>query len=389
MENNLSVVLEEARQDDVRELISLYSIIYGRNYPLAYGNDPDVLLSAINDKKSHLVLVARIPENDAIGGAVIVEKEVHHKIGKVVGLVVHPDFQRLKIAHQLVSYLSHRLLEDENELNSLYATTRTVTVGPQMVFLKNGYLPLGVFPNAHRLKRFESVTLMTRFRKGLLERRDLTVPVSMSTYKLYSALSDQLPSLAIPSYFTREKPLANSDNHDWEFEIIQAPEYVMRRFKVHLESGVDFYFPFHKPNILFSEKNGKLDIFGYFSQPDGYCVLLSATKPTVEFTGELLSFFAMADSIGISYLEVVMNTNNILAIENLLACQFLPSAIYPGYREVNGKPVDYVFMSRTMEPLNFRGMSVLAPFKPYIDQYVDAWKKQNLDGLEVIHGPKS
>jgi len=46
-------------------------------------------------------------------------------------------------------------------------------------------------------------------------------------------------------------------------------------------------------------------------------------------------------------------------------------------------------MSRTMEPLNFKGMAVVSPFKPFIDQYVDAWKQINLDTIEVIYGPKT
>jgi hypothetical protein len=41
-----------------------------------------------------------------------------------------------------------------------------------------------------------------------------------------------------------------------------------------------------------------------------------------------------------------------------------------------------------MEPLNFRGMAIMAPFKPYVDQYVDAWKKANLDSIEVIYEKK-
>jgi hypothetical protein len=54
-------------------------------------------------------------------------------------------------------------------------------------------------------------------------------------------------------------------------------------------------------------------------------------------------------------------------------------------REINNELNDYVVLSRTMEPLNFRGMAIVAPFKPYIDQYVEAWKKINLDTIEVVY----
>ena len=72
----------------------------------------------------------------------------------------------------------------------------------------------------------------------------------------------------------------------------------------------------------------------------------------------------------------------------LLRGQFVPSAIYPAMREVNGAYEDYVVLSRTMEPLNFRGMAIVSQFKHYIDQYVEAWKRVNLDTIEVIYDAK-
>ena len=54
-------------------------------------------------------------------------------------------------------------------------------------------------------------------------------------------------------------------------------------------------------------------------------------------------------------------------------------------REVRGRMQDFVLMSRTLEPLNFHGMSVATSFKPYVDQYLDLWKDMHLNTLEIFN----
>jgi hypothetical protein len=47
---------------------------------------------------------------------------------------------------------------------------------------------------------------------------------------------------------------------------------------------------------------------------------------------------------------------------------------------------DFVLLSRTAEPLNFRGMAIDRRFKPYIDQYVRQWSQTYFEAMEVIGG---
>ncbi len=68
----------------------------------------------------------------------------------------------------------------------------------------------------------------------------------------------------------------------------------------------------------------------------------------------------------------------------LAEAQFLPSAIYPAMYEIDHKVSDFVVMSRTLEPLNFRGMRIEGGFKPYVDLYVKQWKDMYLETLEVF-----
>jgi hypothetical protein len=60
--------------------------------------------------------------------------------------------------------------------------------------------------------------------------------------------------------------------------------------------------------------------------------------------------------------------------------------VYPAMQEgQDGKLVDFVIMSRTLKPLDFRGMAIDQGFKPFIDQYVDLWKGMHLDVLDVFN----
>ncbi|MDO9181594.1 MAG: GNAT family N-acetyltransferase [Bacteriovorax sp.] len=389
MEIGVDLKIEEAAGSDVDEIINLYRLVYGRKYPISYGTDPDLLKRAIENNETHKCLIVRDVLNRTIGGVLIVEIDSFNKIGKMVGLVVHPTYQRHKIGNGLVEFVSDFFLKHDTRLNSLYATTRTIAVGPQVIFIKNNYLPLGIFPNAHRLRQYETVTLFAKFRDGILAKRKPELSASTKVIPLYNILKELVPEIKIPKTSDINPVNTSESDEDWEFEIIRAPSYVLRKFNERFPDPSDRFFPFHTPNMIIADKLGRMEIFAYFSKRDGYCTLIKSTHPITDLNGHLTSLYMQLDDIGVSYIEVLVNVKHTPLIDTLLTGQFLPSAIYPAMREINNNYEDYIIMSRTMEPLNFRGMAVVSPFKPFIDQYVDAWKKVNLDTIEVIYGPKT
>jgi hypothetical protein len=388
MKINNDIEIKAAVVDDVNEMINLYRLVYGKRYPISYGTDPDLLTRAIEDPNTHMCLVAKDLKKNFVAGAVIVELDLFNKIGKLVGLVVHPNYQKQKIGQSIVQYVTEFLLEKQSLLNSIYATTRTVTIGPQLVFLKNNYFPLGIFPNAHRLHHYETVSLFAKYREGVLESRIAQPSVSKSLMPLYQIIKSLVPQISIPEIQDESSITVLETEREWKFEIIRAPSYVYRKYLECFPDPADRFFPFHSPNMLIADKKGRIEIFAYFSKRDGYCTLVKSTTPISALRTHLTSLYMQLDDIGVAYLEVLVNVRHTSFINTLLRGQFLPSAIYPAMRERNGGYEDYVIMSRTMEPLNFRGMAILSPFKPYVDQYVDAWKKINLDSIEVFFEKK-
>lgn len=374
--------IRSAEVGDIQNLLTLYFTIYGGNYPLTLGTDRKVMKEILlNDNNLWLVIFDE--KNHLLCGSAVFEVDPQYRIARAEGIVVHPDYQNKGLASKVINYGSDLLLEHQKLVNSIYATTRTLSVGPQLAFIKNNYIPLGIFPNAHRLSNYETLTLMAKHNPEVLKKR---IPVEEAPELLgpiFSAVDKFIPSMhKAPKLLKMVRPKPSGEY--LEFEIIHAPEYVKRKFSSQFTDPFDQFFPFHTPNLLLSAKNGEVDIYGYLSESDGYCALITATEPFYTMAGRLRPLMQQLHDFGVSYIEILMAMDSILSLETLLDLNFLPSAIYPAMLEYKGQFMDLVLLSRSMEPLNFRGIQIEKSFKPYIDQYIQLWKKMHLEVLGVF-----
>lgn len=381
----MTLALESARLNDIDELLKLYFLIYGRDYPVSYGTDPKAMADAIGSE-DYEWLVVRDEKKDRIVGSIVFELDRANKVGKVAALVVHPDYRKAGIGSRLVAH-GDWMIGPDGFLNSLYATTRTESTGPQLICLREGYVPLGIFPNAHRLKRFETTTLMAKFKAGVLEKRARTEMIPQKLIPLYEVARQKIEGLEIPkSAGASEEPAKRRPpRKEASFEAIYAPRYVLRRFRAEVTDPYDQFYPFHSPNLLLAEERGQIEVFAFFNQSDGYCTLISFTPTLSAMQDYIPALLDKLHALGVSYVEVLVGADRIQSLDALLRAQFLPSALYPAMREVNGRTHDFVVMTRSMEPLNFRGMRIEQTFKPYIDQYVTLWKSMYLETLEVFN----
>jgi GNAT superfamily N-acetyltransferase len=377
------VRIESPKVTDIDELLRLYFVIYGRSYPVAYGTDPVVMARAMSSH-NHEWLIARDYSRGVIAGSVVFELDPLSRLGKVAALVVHPDYRKLGIATRLTEGGTRRLLSENSTLNSLYTTTRTLSVGPQLTFLRQGYLPLGIFPNAHKLRTYETTTLLAKFRPGVLERRVQPAGIPQQLARIYEVVSQFAPQITVPPVLPSVAPTP-PEGGPLEFEAIQAPHYALRRFYEAFSDPYDRFYPFHLPNLIFAEKGGAAEIYAHFSHQDAYCTVVALTHPFYELQQGMPALLETMKAIGVSYVEVLIGVEHSRSIRTLLDAQFLPSALYPAMRESDGALHDLVVMTRTMEPLDFRGMAIGPSFKPYVDQYIDLWKKMHLETLEVLN----
>ena len=386
-----SLVLGKALLADVEELLNLYFSIYGPSYPVALGTDSYVMSQTITSPDC-LWLVMRDTANNKIVGSVVFEKEPINKIGKIVALVVRPEYRNRHISRTLIQRGTDEFLNGPNAVNSLYTTTRTNSVSVQLLFLKEGFLPLGIFPNAHKLREYESLVFFAKFRPGVLESRSHVPVVPDKLAPLLTTFHEYAQKHGIPSSlpdFSPTRKLPPVSGEELTFEVIDAPHYIQRRFDREVTDAYDRFYPFHTPNLLITSTNGEVEIYAYFSKKDHYCAIIYPNVPFHRLRGRINGLLELLRGIGVSYIETLLSLNHTESLETLQDAQFLPSALYPAMHESHGQHHDFVLMSRSMEPLNFRGMEIAAEFKPYVDQYVNLWKQMHLDTLEVFNAYRS
>lgn len=373
--------IDRARTSDIEALIRLYALVYGRTYPHAFGTDPEVAKSLIGSPQV-CWYVARDSGGRAIASTLF---DIDHKnrIGKLEGLVVHPDFRREGVAAQLVSVGTTELLGTGGPVDSIYTTTRTQSIGPQRAMLVNGYRALGIFPNAHRLEKYETLTLLARHREGVLGKRHPIEAVPRPLEGLLEIL-DQEYGISTPTRFT-ESPRTPIPENPLHFELIFAPEFVRRRFAELPLDDYDRFFPFHQPNFLMASKDGSVEIYAHFSRSDRYCAITSLNVPVYELAGRLGPLLEQLKELGVSYLELLLGLEYGRSIDAAIDAGFLPSAVYPAMRpSSDGYMEDFVVLSRTLEPLDFRDMKVAEEFMPFINHYVSLWRRKMIESIEVI-----
>lgn len=361
-----------ATPDDVLRIRWLYHRIYGGSYPFTLVYDPQECAKAIESDR-YVWLLAR--DGDQAVGSVIFTVQRSAALGKVFGGVVSEEYQGQDLASQMLS-LGTETLVREAGVRTVYATTRTVSLGPQRLAEKAGFKKLGIFPNVHKVQRPETHTLAVYFGDGALKRREVTPRLPLVLKPFYQLVRRET-GIGEAEYV--DEPMPEVDGACTPFEHIQAPQFILRRFREVKEEGrlsLDF-FPFHDPNLLLVSPDGRTEIFFYRSSKDGHCVLCGALSGGMELHQLLDHGAAYLESIGVKYIEVLVEAAEARRINQALGARFLPSAYYPVMRWDADRDWgrDYVVMSRSLAMLDFKGITVQPAYADYLKEYFRLWRE--------------
>lgn len=383
----MDLMIQKASLNDVEELLGLYVSVYGSDYPLLIGTNKDVMQAALKDPHKFLWLVMRDQERSIIAGSCIIEIDHEYKIGKVTGVAVSSNYRNKSIAKRLIEFAVDIVLREKKSVHSLYATSRTVSMGSQVMLLENQFIPLGIFPNARKIKSYETLTLVGRFGEGVLERRARVQKIPEVIAPLYKICNEVTKSGWFPEV-VEACPVSEvniTDSDDENFEFIFAPKFVERRFNEAFANDKEStFYPFHYPNLIISGCKSDFEIYASFSKKDHYCVWITSNRTLRELANKMKKLIFALKEIGIYYIEVLVRSDYFETICYLTENRFLPSAIYPAMREEEGAMHDYILLTRTMVPLDFSDTQIHAAFKPYINQYAKQWLSMNLNIVEGI-----
>ncbi|MGV4980964.1 GNAT family N-acetyltransferase [Streptomyces sp. NPDC001709] len=375
----MNAVLSPASVQDIAELRQLYFEVYGHGYPVPLGSDPVVMRRLITDGTAHW-LTARTHTGDLVGSAVVLTEPGGH-IGKLVGLAVHPGHRGGGLASRLTGAVCDEAFAT-GLLDSVYATVRLVTEGPQQVVVRNGFRPLGLLPNAVEVEGCETLALFARYADGVLERRE---PVASVPERLSALLSAASRGVGIDYTHTRPAPCRGTAAAAGAepIELIAAPAFVRRRFLELFPAPDDRFFPLHTPNAVLVAADGRFEAYADLDPVAASCALVAVHPRPSAVAGTLEALIASVTRAGADYVEALLPLADAEALEVFLASGFVPSAVYPAMRRVHDRLHDYVVLSRTSRQIDFRTTAVSPLLQPYLGAYLSAWTTTYLPLHEV------
>jgi N-acetylglutamate synthase-like GNAT family acetyltransferase len=383
-EGSVQVDFDTARSEDVEQLLTLYRVVYGSSYALPLGTDRDVIAREIADPDT-VWLLARERGTGRVVCSVVASIARQDRMAKLQGLVVHPDCRGSGVGDRAVSLLSDTVLAEGTEVDSAYGTARTTSTAPQRICLRNGFRPLGIFPNLRKARHHETMALLVKHREGVLDRRRPVPRIPAGLSRLVAAVDTALGTrtesdvVAEPAPPPRDEHAAAAT-----VEIVDAPRFVLRRFHERVTDPARRFYPFHTPNMMIAEARGDFEAYTHLSRSDGYCTLIGAAPEPLAASAHLDTLISRLTELGATYLETLVPLDAFRELCVLLAHGFFPAAAYPAMRKDGERFQDYVVMARTMVPLDFQGLAIDSAFQPFAEQYIDLWTAKYLDTRGVF-----
>ncbi|THA58058.1 N-acetyltransferase [Streptomyces sp. A1136] len=323
-------------------------------------------------------LVGRCPDTGALTASAAIHGEAGSRIGRLEGIAVHPAHRSAGLAAALTEALCAGML-DTGRLDSVYATVRTVSTGPQRVVARNGFRPLGILPNAVDLRSRESLALYARHSAGVLDRR---IPVTQVPSPMLPLLRTAEAALGIGYPGVRAAgplPATSAPPEAVErLEMIEAPAFVRRRFRERFPDTQGWFYPLHTPNVLLTPEDGRFEVYAYLNRAGGYCSLLTAHPDPAAAAAYLEPVTRALARAGAGYVEALVPLAHHEALSTFLAQGFVAGALYPAMRADGDGFHDYAVLSRSSERIDFRGVVVEPPLRPYLDCYASAWASTHL-----------
>lgn len=366
-----------ATEEDVFEISQLYFDVYQGTYSEPLMKDFKLIRDFIRSEAGFWFITRK---HHQIVGSVLIVYDKDNRIAKAFGAVVRVECRGKGMMEELLSFAINYLKEHTDGVDIIYSTTRTVNEAAQTVTEKLGFKKLGIFPNAHRTNDFETHCLAAIIMPEALEKRVTQYKLHHDLASLYQVVQNELGIGPVESVIPEkpEKELIFAE----DLEVIKSEKFVSYRYDLlKSEKLLKFeFFPFHRPNLMILSPDQSIELFCYYSEADGYSVIIGGKTPDNQDYGQL---FLLANKllrgVGARYIEVIVRSDRPKILDSMIRAKFIPCAFFPAFQLIGDKRYDFAVFSRSFEVFDFQNVKLKGMNQVYLEEYFKAWKRMALN----------
>lgn len=367
-----------ASEGDIFQISQLYFDVYQGTYPDPLMKDFSLIRAFIRSDSGFWFITK--DEAGEVIASVLAAYDKDNLIAKAFGAVVRNEFRGQGIMDDLLSFGINFLRTETPGVDVIYSTTRTVNEAAQTLTEKLGFKKLGIFPNAHKTKDYETHCLAAIIYPSALEKRNTDYKMHHEMSSLYEIVQKEVGLNSIPSVVP-EKP-GKVLSKPGELEVVQSPKFVEYRYNnLKAEKKLEFeFFPFHLPNLVIISPDQSIELFCHLSAVDGYCVIVGGKMShNIDFSELFLQTNRLLRDAGARYIEVIVRADRPKILESILRAKFIPCGFFPAFQMVGEKRHDFLVFSRSFEIFDFQNVKLKGMNQVYLEEYFKAWKRMSLN----------
>jgi len=366
-----------AEVSDTAEIIGLYNVSYEGQYPELVFTNYQLLKNEILRRNKKL-FVARDMDHNVVA-CISFLYDPYNRIAKAGSAVVGKEAQGKNLTRSLIEFGVDDIQSTTKGIALLYITTRTVHRIAQHLTDNMGFKKLGIFPNAHKTKDYETHVLGGLYFEGAQDHRFSDFKQHPRVMPIYNIAKEEcdLPDMEIATdlqlkEFYDEPPV---------LEFIHATEFVKSSYnnaKKNKEIELGFY-PFHEPSTLITSPDGSIQVFANINKIDNQCVIIGfKIDRKVSFTSLFLKVSSMLRDLGVRYIEMIARANRLNIVDKIIQAKFIPCGYVPSFQLDMDKRYDYVVFSKSFEILEFNNIELTGVSNLYLKEYIKTWSEISL-----------
>ncbi len=366
-----------ATLNDIVGILDLYQLAYTGLYPDRSFHGPQELRQSLLDDSKRIYLVK--DQGKVIACLLFLYNE-EYMLGKAGGAVVHPDYRGHNITQKMIEFGIKDIQNSTRGLEVLYITTRTVHKAAQVLTANMGFKQLGIFPNVHKTRDYETHALAAMYFGDALSKRYESFEQHPDIYNLFEIVRE---NISLPAM--KKADLWTEKNYYGEVPALEvvdsAPSFTQNRYKkLKASNEIDLaFFPFHKPNLWITSPAENIELFAYVNEYDKHCVILGCKiDREVSFTDLFLKVSNLLRDRGIRYIEVIIRANRMNILNKVLGAKFIPCGYLPAFQSEGEKRYDYAVFSRSFEVLDFNNLQLTGANERYLRNYISLWESKFL-----------